>query len=63
MNCSRLPDVNVEDGKGGGDRPGVDEFTSTADTGVGEDAVRARFDPLFNVRTQLGPVEAEADAV
>ena len=40
-----MPDVDVNDSKGGGDGPGVDEFAVFPNGGVGEKAVGACFDP------------------
>ena len=58
-----MPDVNVDDSKGGGDGPGVDKLTLVSGEGVGEDAVRAGFDPCFHICAQFVPVEAESDSV
>ena len=62
-NVAWLPDVNVDDGKRGGDWPRVNQFTVPADAGVGKDAIGAGFEPCFHVGAELVPVEAEADAV
>ena len=53
----------MNDGKGGGDGPGVDKLTLVSGEGVGEDAVRAGFDPCLHVCAQLVPVEPESDSV
>ena len=60
---ARLPDVDVDDGEWGGDRPGVHEFAVATDAGVGQDAVGTGAEPGFDVGAELVPIEAQADAV
>lgn len=58
-----LPDVDMDNGEWGGDWPGVDKFAATAEGGVGKDAVRASFEPGFDIGAEFVPEEAEADTV
>ena len=55
---ARLPYVDVQNREWGGDGPRVHEFAIAADGGIGENAVGARFQPCFNVGTELVPVES-----
>ena len=63
LDVARLPNVDVDDSKRGGDWPGVDEFAVFANGGVGEDAFGAGFDPFFDVGSEFVPVEPKSDAV
>ena len=58
-----LPDIGVDDGERGRDWPGVDELAVVADGGVGGDAVRAGFNPGFDVGAHLMPEEVQSDAM
>ena len=53
----------MNDSEGRGNWPRVDEFATPVDSRVGVDAVRARFDPSFNVGPHFVPIESEADAM
>ena len=62
-NVAGLPNVDVDDGEGGRDGPGVNEFAATPSGGVGEDAIRALANPCFDVVAHTMPVKAETDAM
>eukprot|EP00977_Amphora_coffeiformis_P019294 scaffold7139_cov100-Amphora_coffeaeformis.AAC.5 len=58
-----LPDVDVDDGKGRGDGPGVDQFAVLAGGRVREDAVLTRALPGRYVKAEPVPVEPKAYAM
>ena len=63
LNLARLPNIDVDDGKWGGDRPRVDKLALVAGGGVGQVAVGAGFDPGFYIRPHFVPIEPESDSV
>ena len=53
----------MNDSEGGGCGPGVDKLAAMTDGGVGKNAVRALFDPFFNVMSHPVPIETESETV